>query len=321
MMNEMISVIVPVYNVEQYLPECIDSITEQTYRNIEIILVNDGSTDSSREIIDQYMQRDNRIKCIDQANSGQAAARNAGLAAATGAYIVFVDSDDYLERCMFEQLMEKMHSSGADIVECGYYETYERNGAIQNVPFEKTYGEKLDPEDILRANVAGEISLLIWNKLYKASCVQDVRFDETKKYEDVLWSAKAMFRAKKISCIQTPMYYWRQRAGSTTHTGPMKSRLVVVEHFDDRIGMVEKYPAVHRLARSRIICECYLEYNTMKKSDDAALVELARQHSLKYYHKNKLNLWESLRLGSVRETVRHYYYVFRFWKEHGYKLI
>lgn len=319
-MNETISVIVPVYNVEAYLPECIDSITEQTYRDLEIILINDGSTDQSREIIRRYMAADSRIKCIDQVNRGQAAARNAGLAAATGAYIAFVDSDDYLDRNMFERLMDRMHTSGADIVECGYYESFERDGEMHNVPFEKTYEEKTGTEEILRANVLGKISLLIWNKLYKAACVQDVRFDDTRKYEDVLWSAQALFRAQKVSCVRAPLYYWRQRMGSTTHSGPTESRLVVVEHFDNRIKMLEMYPSLHRLARSRIVCECYLEYRTMKESDNAQLVEQGRRHSLAYFRKNRLTFLESLRLGSVRNIVRYYYYTFLFYKLHGFRM-
>ena len=119
-MNQTISVIVPVYNVSQYLPDCIENICAQTYSNLEIILIDDGSTDNSGILCDEYAKKDSRIKVIHQTNSGAASAKNAGLRAVTGEYLAFVDSDDYLELDAYEFMINKMQKHNVDIVRCGF---------------------------------------------------------------------------------------------------------------------------------------------------------------------------------------------------------
>lgn len=124
-MNDLISIIVPVYNVEKYLNKCIDSIINQTYKNIEIILVDDGSTDNSGKICDEYLLRDSRIKVIHKNNGGLSSARNEGINISSGEYIGFVDSDDWVEPNMYEEMYKKILYSNADIVDCGYWKEYE----------------------------------------------------------------------------------------------------------------------------------------------------------------------------------------------------
>ena len=116
----LISVIVPVYNVENYLPRCLDSIINQTYTNLEILLVDDGATDNSGKLCDEYAQKDNRIRVFHKENGGVSSARNMGLDNATGEYIAFVDSDDYIDKCMYEIMLNSSVQNNADIVVCGY---------------------------------------------------------------------------------------------------------------------------------------------------------------------------------------------------------
>ena len=313
MQNDIISVIVPVYNVEKYLATCLESIVNQTYPYLEIIVINDGSTDSSQEIIHQYAYKDSRIKLISQQNNGLSAARNSGMAAATGTYIVFVDSDDYIEKHMLAQMLSRLESTGADIVECGYNETFTQESPIRYVPYRRNYDEIVGIDCILESHIKGNISLLVWNKLYKREKVQDIQFAVGEKYEDILWSAEVLMSAQKICSIKEPLYYWRQRPNSITSSKSTLDRLSAVEHFDARIKMLESYSHVHLLARSRIICECYLEYAALKATKDAALIKIGKQHSLKYYHKHKLSFTESVQLGSSREIIRYYFYLWKFW--------
>ena len=129
-MNETISIIIPVYNVEKYLNKCLNSVIEQTYKNIEVILIDDGSTDNSGKICDEYAKNDIRIKIIHQQNGGVSTARNNGLEHATGKYITFVDSDDYIEKEMIETMAKKIMKKNADIVICGVTDRDEENNII-----------------------------------------------------------------------------------------------------------------------------------------------------------------------------------------------
>ena len=173
MKNKTISVIIPVYKVEEYLPKCLDSVINQTYKNIEIILVNDGSPDKSGVICDMYAGMDNRITVIHKQNEGVAKARNDALDIAKGDYIGFVDSDDWIEPDMFEFLMNNLIKYDADISMCG--ETVYENGKIIS---SKSNGSVsiLDQDGAKKLTVKGGSMGLIWNKIYKKSILENVRF-------------------------------------------------------------------------------------------------------------------------------------------------
>lgn len=164
MKNEIISVIIPVNNVEKYIESCLKSVVQQTYPHLEIIVINDGSTDGSEAIIRRYASIDSRIKLINQQHAGPSAARNNGMSLATGTYIAFIDSDDYIEECMLERMLLRMKSTGADIVECGYNEAFIHEQPIRKIAYFKTYDEIIGTENILEKHVKGNISLLVWNK-------------------------------------------------------------------------------------------------------------------------------------------------------------
>lgn len=227
-----ISVIVPIYNVEQYLRECIDSIISQTYKNLEIILINDGSTDACPSICNQYAKQDERIAVIHKKNGGLSDARNAGLDIATGDYIGFVDSDDYVDHDMYEILLSNAVKYQADISCCRYSERYEDgstvdygNGAVtvytgQEGLKEYLLGKTMDP--------------FVGNKLYAAHLFQDVRFIKGIVGEDVPANYR-LFQKTHCSILDArPMYKYRQqRIGAITQKGDITQQKVnEIYNFD-----------------------------------------------------------------------------------------
>lgn len=210
----MISVIVPVYNVEKYLEECLDSIQNQTYSDIEVILVNDGSTDKSKEICEKYCEDDNRFKLINQANQGQSVARNHGVAASTGEFIAFVDSDDVIRQDYLEVLMRHM-SEEVDIVESQFTvhkkEFFNENYKEINVIFEGNSEEavKAVPKHVLSVNPV--------TKLYRRSIVEAVPYLEGYIFEDIYSGVGMLKYIRKIIKLDYVGYYYRQHGTSTMH--------------------------------------------------------------------------------------------------------
>ena len=210
----MISVIVPVYNVEKYLEECLDSIQNQTYSNIEIILVNDGSTDNSKEICEKYCKQDSRFKLINQTNQGQSVARNNGVAASTGEFIVFVDSDDIIRRNYLEKLMQYM-TEEVDIVESKFTiqknEFFNENNKAITVIFEgdSKKAVKAVPKHVLSVNPV--------TKLYRRSIVEAVPYLEGYIFEDIYSGVGVLKYIRRIIKLDYVGYYYRQHGTSTMH--------------------------------------------------------------------------------------------------------
>ena len=209
----MISVIVPVYNVEEYLEECLGSIQKQTYTNIEVILVNDGSTDGSKEICERYCAKDSRFKLINQENKGLSGARNRGMSESKGEFISFVDSDDVLKEDMLEQLMKQMTSEDIDIVECWY----------TNEKHELDLPSPKDAEIIFQGN--GQEALVslckdnivrlnAWAKLFRREVILNFPFLEGLFYEDVYGGIGILKHIRKMVKINYTGYYYRVRPGS-----------------------------------------------------------------------------------------------------------
>ena len=210
----MISVIVPVYNVEKYLEECLDSIQNQTFSNIEIILVNDGSSDNSKEICKKYCEQDNRFKLINQTNQGQGVARNTGVAASKGEFIAFVDSDDVIRQDYLEVLMRHM-SEKVDIVESQFTvhkkEFFNENYKEINVIFEGNSEEaiKAVPKHVLSVNPV--------TKLYRRSIVEAVPYLEGYIFEDIYSGVGMLKYIRRIIKLDYVGYYYRQHGTSTMH--------------------------------------------------------------------------------------------------------
>ena len=214
--NKLISIIVPIYNVEKYLKKCIDSIINQTYTNLEIILVDDGSKDNSGKICDEYAKKDIRIKTIHKKNEGVSETRNVGLKVSTGEYIGFVDPDDYIEKDMYEVLIKNLEKENADISIISSYEVYE-NKIIHNKK-DGIYLVMNSEETIIKMNSFGYFGVGLWDKLYKKDLFKNLDFPKGKKSEDWYIIYKLIDKARKIVYDSIPKYYYYQRNGSITHS-------------------------------------------------------------------------------------------------------
>lgn len=211
--SELVSVVVPIYNVERYLEECVHSILKQTYHNLEIILVDDGSTDESGKICDALGKLDSRIQVIHKQNGGLSAARNTGIEAATGSYLVFIDSDDYIENQYVEKLYRSLEENRSDIAVCGYNRVSEDGKILFRA--ESMDEPELAVEKAMKYILDGEkINSCAWNKIYKNNLFHRIRYPEGQNYEDVATTYKVFLEAKRVSLIPDCLYFYRQREGS-----------------------------------------------------------------------------------------------------------
>lgn len=230
-MEELISVIVPIYNVYDYLEKCIESIIHQTYSNLEIILVDDGSDDGCSIICDEYRKLDNRIKVIHKKNEGLSSARNAGLDIATGSLISFVDSDDYLELNMLEELKKNMDKYHSDISVCDFYTV--RDGIKKGHNFlDNEFVVSGKDKYILLENQYRILTVYAWNKLYKRELFNSIRYPHGKLYENSYIICDILNSAKKVSYIIKPLYNYVCRIGSIVNS-------FSINHFDN-ISSIEK---------------------------------------------------------------------------------
>ena len=217
--NELVSVIVPVYNVAPYLPACLESIIRQTYRNLEVLVIDDGSTDDSGRICDEYQKKDARIKVFHQANSGLSAARNAGLDRASGAWLIFLDSDDFLEPEMVEVMLKNQKAHQADMVICGYRSERENHAVrICSAP----EGEYTGYQAMLSAMSRGGIAASVWSRLYPSDMFHQIRFPEGRVYEDLSVLFRILSSCSRIYVTGQPLVYYRYREDSICHTTSMK---------------------------------------------------------------------------------------------------
>ena len=228
--NEMISVIIPVYNAEKYLEKCIRSVVEQSYKNLEIILVNDGSTDHSGAICDKWAKKDKRIQVIHKANGGQSDARNAGLDVATGKYIGFVDSDDYIHPEMYISLYEKAKEYSADLIVCGFDRVDAQSDTI--IVNENMSNEGIVDKKEALINICRKVSFVfVWNKLYKRELFHDIRFPKDKFAEDLFIMPELYDRCTKIVSIIEDLYYYVQTPNSICRRDRTVWHLDVVEAY------------------------------------------------------------------------------------------
>ena len=207
-----ISVIIPIYNVEKYLKRCIESVIKQTYSDLEIILVDDGSQDGCAKICDEYKKKDERIIVIHKKNGGLSDARNVGLKVATGEIISYIDSDDYLDLDMYEKMIKAMEEKNADIVVCGTNIDYEDGHTkVKCEKEEKSFNRE---EALIELNSFKSFDMAVWNKLYKREVVDNIEFPVGKKSEDYFVMYQYFARAKKVVIINQAKYHYFQRSNS-----------------------------------------------------------------------------------------------------------
>lgn len=254
--EDLISVIVPVYKVEKYLCRCIDSIIAQTYANLQIILVDDGSPDESGAICDYYAAGDSRIKVIHKENGGLSDARNAGLEAACGSYIGFVDSDDYICPDMYEKLYNAVMACNADMAVCNFRYVDENGNDIE---------ERNNALPVRNEVIAGRTALArtlddkgwyyvtAWNRLYSRRLIRDIYFPEGKLHEDEFIAHRVYSKAVRVACVADVCYMYVQRGGSIMQTGYGIHNLDAVEALEQRfefcINLTEMDDYVFRLSQ------------------------------------------------------------------------
>lgn len=277
-MDDKITVIVPVYNVENYLNKCLDSLINQTYKNLEIIVVNDGSTDNSGKICQEYAKKDNRIVYIEKENGGLSDARNAGLDRLTGSCVTFVDSDDWIESDYVETLYKKITEYQADIAVGNYYSFNESEGMFYfhisgDSYYEKVYDNVSIFENLYESQEMKSFALIsACGKLYKASLFDYIRFDKGKLGEDGYMNQKLYLLVQKVVYINQGLYAYRQRSGSITKTWTEKWMHALVNAMSERITLLANmgYPLEKHLAVYRQMLEVSLANGQASGLSDTA---------------------------------------------------
>lgn len=252
MNNPLVSIIVPVYNVEKYLKKCIQSIINQTYENLEIILVDDGSSDNSGKICDEFAQKDSRIKVIHKPNGGQADARNKALDIMSGEWVSFVDSDDFIDKFHIKNLYLQAIKNNSDICVCGF--------KIVNEDYKTIRSIKVKFNDSLNSNLAFKYSLnskidpSFCNKIFKSSLFKSARFVKGIYYEDRELIHRIFYKADRVSFLDSESYFYLERVGSTmNHINKKKidDRFVMISLVKD---FLEKEAVLEKYQKDFIIC-------------------------------------------------------------------
>lgn len=240
--DKLVSIIVPAYNVEKYINECLESLLAQTYRNIEIIVVDDGSHDHTWDIVTEFMEKDQRIRGYHQENKGVSGARNSGLDIARGDYIQFVDGDDYIPEKAVETLVRALESENADWVNCQYCRVDESGNPLENYNFTKGFIDISNEErkvafirDLLIEYLVG---YEIWNKLYIGKFIRDcnLKFDDNCRMgEDLEFNIRYCLLTRNILCIEDRLYSYRVRGGSA-----MQSITTLSDNFNERLLIIRE---------------------------------------------------------------------------------
>lgn len=239
-MNKLVSIIIPVYNVEQYLGQCLDSLFNQTYQNIEVIAIDDGSKDSSLQILYDYAVKEDRLLVFTQPNSGPSAARNFGLSKCHGDAITFADSDDWAEPTMIEKLVDAMEKDKSDIAVCGHWITYKHFKFKVCSSKPQTLNQKQAVKMILEDKI---IKNYAWGKIYQRSLLPLLYFPTNQIYEDVRSIYKVFLHASRISLVHEPLYYYRMRQGSITYSLPANNASEMKKAYQEQRHEIAKvYP-------------------------------------------------------------------------------
>lgn len=267
-----VSIIVPVYKVEKYIQECIDSILNQTLHNIEVILIDDGSPDKCPSICDEYAHKDSRVKVLHQNNQGLSVARNNGMKIATGEYIAFVDSDDIISPLMFEILITK--GNNADIIECNVTQNKNKLHINKNFVQIKEYRENILSE-YLKSNKVG-----VWCRIYKREVIQNIEFEIGAFSEDVIWSYKVFEQCKSYLVADVILYYWRQCSDSLSKSS--------IKHFksqSERLAKIilEEHPELYPIINNHLII---IKINLLT---NAARYGFANEDIKKQFHNEQKN--------------------------------
>jgi len=261
-MEELVSVIVPVYNTKNYLEKCINSLVKQSYHNLEILLIDDGSSDGSGELCDELGKTDKRIRVFHQENGGLSCARNTGLANAAGSLLSFIDSDDYISPDMFRFMTDALSRTDSDIAICGFETIYSDRTKYTGIKGEKCYStKKALYELIIDTNISG----IVCNKLYKKELFEGICFPVGRIFEDTLFNYKVFERAKRVVHVEYTGYHYIRRDDSILGEWPLR---------------VEVEFARARIERYRDLIIRFPEFDSVMMSGVAASVMTVKEKAL-----------------------------------------
>lgn len=299
MNEEKISIIVPVYNVEAYLERCVESILKQTYTNLEILLVNDGSTDKSGELCDKLALRDHRIRVIHKENGGLSDARNRGIDEASSNLIGFIDSDDYIDEDMYETLYRQMVASKADLSMCGHYDVYHQIPEKQVAEI-KTW--ELMPEEAIKMVMEAKIlSVTAVNKLYKKALFEQLRFRIGKIAEDAFIMVDLIHQCSKIVATNEKKYYYVHRENSITTQKFSLKFLNVIEAYEQNAKMIsENYPDLYDVAIMRLNWAYFYVLDRLLVDNDFK-DKVLEDRLISYLKKNKRSILMDSRFTRARK--------------------
>lgn len=301
-MGDKISVIVPIYKVEDYLHRCVDSIINQTYTNLEIILVDDGSPDNCPMICDEYAKKDSRIRVVHKKNGGLSDARNAGLDIATGEYIMFIDSDDFVDIEMMESMMKNMIDNNVDMVVCNIKYVYEDREVVKYNQADRILDRYEAMEEYLKDGV---VQAVAWNKLYKKSLINNMRYKVGKTNEDEFFTYKVVDKTDKIYYNSKPFYNYIQRNSSIMGKYSIK-RLDGVEASYERLNFIKKkYPTLYEKEKKTFVNLCIYSYQMILKEPNLDKDKQGRKILNNYTKKIKFNKTE-LKNYSYKDKLKIY---------------
>ena len=278
----LITVIVPIYNTEKYLDKCINSIINQTYINLEIILVDDGSTDNSLNICNEYKKIDKRIVIINKKNGGLSSAKNAGLDVHKGKYVSFIDSDDYVDNNFIEELYNNLINTNSDISLCNYYDT------INNIDYPKKSESFVLENNYKYKYLLGKYSIVTvvsWNKLYKEKIFNKLRFETNKKHEDAYIIADILKEAKRISYMLDKCLYHYNRRDNSLSTSYNISSFDNIIAFEKNINIMKENNIKANYNKFNLSIYMELKYiltNMDKKEDNKLIINEYKNKLLKY---------------------------------------
>ena len=295
-----ISIIIPIYNVEKFLPQCLDSVINQTYQNLEIILVNDGSTDSCSQICEEYAARDHRIKVFHQKKGGVSSARNTGLNNVSGSYLGFVDSDDIIDSKFYETLMQILLKNNADIVECEF-STFENEIDVNKKPNAIKSNEVFNTVTGLEMLMKEYLKQVLWNKLYKFDLTEGIMFEVGRINEDDFWSYQVFGNAKKIIKTFNVLYFYRQHEQSIMGKTYNVQRLDGLLALEQRIVYMRKnFPTLENLAIKVFCFGSFAHYQKICEHPDIDPQNKFRNQIKEKVSKyNKLSIYKNWDLKTI----------------------
>lgn len=317
-----ISVITPVYDVEKYLNICIKCVMKQTFQDFELILINDGSTDNSGKICDEYALTDKRVKVIHQSNSGQSVARNCALSIAQGEYIAFVDSDDYIHPRMFEKLIENAEKTNATVSIGGYknvFDHYDKEELIRSDVQTKLWSGKEFLTHCL-INGVDKKPWVLWDKIFHRSCFENIRMPEGRIYEDNAIVYKILYEADKIVDCNAPFYYYFQNPDSTVNQKFQRKHLdwllvpqEMIKYFTKKQDdiLLDKANKMYLYALEDMYRKVHMELN------DIDLEQRIKKELLEQYKKEKQRYSITIKTHPGLYEILHPIYSDCYWTVQG----